>query len=582
MTQRRTRTLLGFVRPFRGHLAAQLALTGIVSVFAMLPPLLTRTVINRVITDGEHAMLPLLAAFMLLIPFLYALCGFLQVLGIAYVGQKFVMDIRCAAYEHLLSLSMRFFVKHTVGKLTHRLMGDSAVLQQLLTVTSIQVFSDFLCAAFAVTVTFVLNWRLAIPLVAIVVLFVLNYRLNISRIQRATRSYRSAEDRLAGGVQARLTADLTVKAFGAERREQAVFRGHSEEALDLVEERQVASSTFSLNTVLLRDLGRISLYFIGCAMVLGGSATYGDVVAFTAYAVQLLMPAVRFSTLAQQLQDVRISADRLFELMEEQPEIRSPAGAVHLDRVRGHVAFDHVSFHYEEDRPVLRDVDFHAEPGETVALVGPTGCGKSTVLSLLLRFFDVTDGAIRVDGADLRSVDIASLRRQFGIVLQESLLFDVSIRDNIRYSRRNATDEEVRRAAAIAEIDSTISALPQGYDSLIGNRDVQLSVGQKQRISIARAVLANPAILIMDEATSSLDSESEKAIQTAMERFLEGRTSFIVAHRLSTIRGADHIILLDEGRIREMGNHARLMAIPGGRYRELYNTHAGQGVVYDE
>jgi len=489
------------------------------------------------------------------------------------------MAVRCTLYKHLLSLSARFYSKHSVGKLVNRLMGDSGAVQSMLTVSTVQVISDFVSSAFAITVTFAINWRLGIPLVVIVLLFVINYRVNMTRIRRSTRSYRSAEDRLAGGVQNRLVADLTVKTFGAENREHEIFRGQSDTSLDLVREYEDAANVFHNNTILLRDLGRALIYFMGCALVLEGDASYGDVVAFTAYSMQLLMPAVRFSTLAQQIQNATVSIDRLFELLEEEPEILSRPDAVHIGRSQGRVDFDHVSFMYEEDRPVLTDVDFHVQPGETVALVGRTGCGKTTILSLLLRFFDIQDGSIRIDGTDVRNIHTAALRAQFGIVLQEPLLFNVSIADNIRYSRRNATLEEVTKAAEVAEIHDVILSLPKGYRSEIGDRHIQLSVGQTQRLSIARAVLANPAILIMDEATSSLDSESEKAIQIAMHRFLVGRTSFVVAHRLSTIQGADRIILLDQGRIQEMGNHEELMSIPSGRYRDLYNKHSGKGII---
>lgn len=582
MSQGRWSTVLRFLHPHRWRLIGLMLLTALLSVLAMLPPLLIRAVINRVIVGGERARLPALGAIMLLVPLLHALCGFVQVLGVSHLGQAFVMDLRGAVYRHLLSLSMRFFGKHSVGKLVNRLMGDSGVIQQILGVASVQVVSDLVCSAFAVTVTFALNWRLALVLVLMVVLFVANYRLNIEPIRRATRQYRGAEDRLAGGVQNRLVADLTVKTFGAERREHNIFRDQSEESLALTRRGGYATSAFTLNTMLLRDLGRIVVYFLGCAMVLRGDIGYGDVIAFTTYSMQLLMPAVRFSMIAQQIQDARISADRLFELLDEQPEVRARPGAVRLGRARGEVAFDHVSFSYEEGRPVLQDIDFRAAPGETVALVGPTGCGKSTVISLLLRFYDVREGAVRIDGTDIRDVNPASLRSQFGIVLQESLLFDVSVAENIRYSRREASREDIRRAARVAEIHDLILSLPGGYDSELGSHHAQLSVGQKQRISIARAVLADPAILIMDEATSALDSESERAIQRAMGRFLKGRTAFVVAHRLSTIRNADRIILLGEGRIREMGTHAQLMAVANGTYRELYETHAAKGVITDE
>jgi ABC-type multidrug transport system fused ATPase/permease subunit len=583
MNESRLQRVLSFLYPYRWHMAWLVGLTAGLSVLAMVPPLLTRAVINRVITNGERSLLFTLGSLMLLMPVLNALCSYLQVMGTAYVGQKFVMDFRGALYRHLLSLSMRFYGREPVGKTVNRLMGDTGVLQSVLTVSSVQIVSDFVCSAFAITVTFSLNWRLASLLILIVVLFVVNYKLNIARIRRVTRGYRGAEDRVAGGVQNRLVADLTVKTFGKEDREHGVFRAQSQASLDLIRASEEASNTFSMNTALLRDVGRIVVFFLGCALVLQDRATYGDVVAFTTYAMQLLAPALRFSYLARQIQDVRISMDRLFEIFDEKPEIVTPPNAFLPRRVRGLVDFNHVMFHYQKDRPILRDIDFHVTPGEMVALVGPTGCGKSTILSLLMRFFDVVDGSIRIDGHDVREMDLRALRRQFGIVLQESLLFNCSVTENIRYSRPTASPKDVENAARVAEIHDEIMDLPDGYRSEIGREEIQLSVGQKQRISIARAVLADPAVLIMDEATSALDSESERAIQLAMGKLLAGRTSFIVAHRLGTIRNAHRIILLDKGRIREMGTHEQLMAIPRGRYRSLYNRHAGRGLIqHDE
>lgn len=581
-TSRTIRHIASFLHPFRWMLIGIMLLTALLSVMAMLPPLLTRAVIDRVIGEGRRDLLVLLGGLLLASGLLHAACSFFQVLGMAYIGQKFVMRARIALYRHLLHLGLGFFSKNKTGQIVNRLMGDSTVLQQVLGVASVQVVSDLVSGLFAITATLFINWRLALPLIAFVFLFSVNYRMSIQRIRRFTRSFRAAEDRVAAGVQNRLVANLTVKTFGAEDHENTTFNEQSAGSLELARESHVATGVFSLNTTLLQNLGRIVIYFLGCSMVLNETASYGDVVAFTTYAMQLLMPAVRVSQLAQQFQNVSISADRLFEMLDEKPQIVERPEARVLKRAAGKVDFDHVHFAYDPAQPVLRDLDFHVAPGETVALVGPTGCGKTTILSLLMRLFDVNQGAVRIDDIDIRELTIESLRRQFGIVLQESLLFSVSIAENIRYGRQAASRAEIEQAAKIAEIYDDILHLPGGFDALVGSRDVQLSVGQKQRISIARAVLANPSILIMDEATSALDSNSERAIQLAMERFLHDRTAFIVAHRLSTIRNAHKIILLDKGTITEMGRHAELMQIPNGRYRQLYNRHAGRGVIAEE
>ncbi|HAS82714.1 MAG TPA: hypothetical protein DCS43_08595 [Verrucomicrobia bacterium] len=264
------------------------------------------------------------------------------------------------------------------------------------------------------------------------------------------------------------------------------------------------------------------------------------------------------------------------------PEITSPARVFRVKRVKGSVDFQHVHFRYKSDIPLLRNLNLKIPAGHRVALVGPTGCGKTTVLSLLLRFYDVKQGSIRIDGRDVREFDLQSLRRQFGIVLQESLLFNVSVAENIRYAKPGATIGEIEEAARRAEIHDEIMAMPEGYSTLLGSRGVELSTGQKQRISIARAILADPPMLIMDEATSSLDSDSERKIQTALARFLHGRTAFVVAHRLSTIRDSNTIILLDAGRIIEMGTHDELMSIENGRYRQLVDRHTGHGVLSEE
>lgn len=575
--------VIQFLRPYRARLVQMLLLTTLLSILAMLPPLLTRAFIDRVVEGGQHNLFLPLSIALVMVPLLAALAGFLQTQGIAYIGQRFVFDLRCALYRRLLGMSLRFFGRHSTGMLLNRLMGDSGMVANMLSAQTIGIVSDLVCSIFALVVTFAINWRLALVISLVVAIFLINYRYNVQRVREASWRYRRSYDRMSGGVQNRLVAGLTVKSFGAEDREQDVFEDDSVKSAVLYQDVRLIGNIFYQNTTLIQNVGRAILYFMGCAMVLRGDMTYGDVLAFTTYAMQLLGPAVRFSELARQLQEVRIAVERIMELYRQQPEVRDNPTAAPLPAsgIRGDVDFENVNFHYDPGRPVLRDFTLRVNAGETIALVGPTGCGKSTVMLLLMRFFDVCGGSLKIDGRDVRNIRLRDLRSQFGVVLQEPLLFNVSIADNIRYARPRATMAEIEAAAHVAEIHNFIVALPKGYQTIIGSEGLQLSLGQKQRLTIARAVLTDPAILVMDEATSSLDSESERAIQTALRRVLHNRTAFIIAHRLSTIRDADRIILIRAGEIVESGSHDELMAMPNGAYHALYNRHIAEGVIHD-
>lgn len=573
---------LRFLRPYRWRLLRILLLTAAVSILVMFPPLLTRAFIDRVVSLGERDLFLPLAVGMLALPLLISLANFVQNQGIAYVTQRFVCDLRVALYSHVLKMSPRFFGKNSTGLLVNRLMGDTGNVADMLSYQAIMTVSDLVCSVFAVVATFALNWRLALLIVAVISVFLVNYRLSIAAIRTFSRRYWRAFDRLSGGVQNRLAASLTVKSFGAEPREQTAFERQSAASIDLQWQAAYSGAIFWQKTALIQNIGRAVLYFLGCALVLRGEMSYGDVLAFTTYAMQLLGPAVRFSQLARRLQDVRIAAERILEIVNEKQEVADAPRAAAVGRLRGAVEFNHVDFDYDPASPVIRDFNLQVRPGETVALVGPTGCGKTTLMLLLMRFIDVGAGSLKLDGTEIREIGLKSLRAQFGIVLQDPLLFDVSVADNIRYARPRATPAEIEAAARAAEIHEFILTLPRQYQTVLGSEGLQLSVGQKQRLTIARAVLADSAILIMDEATSALDSESERAIQLALRHILRRRTAFIVAHRLSTIRNASRIVLMKKGRIVEMGAHAELMDRPGGLYRALYRQHLRTGIIEDE
>ncbi|NLZ63233.1 MAG: ABC transporter ATP-binding protein [Lentisphaerae bacterium] len=571
--------ILVFMSPYMRQLVLLVALTVILALLATIPPMVTRALIDRVFTQRDTSVFFLFGFLALAIPICSIFFSFWQQVICVWLGQRFVFDIRFKLYQHMLKLSLRFFSKHSVGKLVNRLMGDSGTVQQMLTSQSLTVLSDLIVATCAITATFIISWRMASLLLLIILLFVLNYTMNIKRIIFSSRAMRKSYDRLSGGVQNRLVANLAVKTFGAEARENLTFEEQSEQALAYGRMQGVAGNNFSMNVNLIQQMGNSILYFVGCAMILKGDLTYGDVVAFCAYGQQLLWPAVRFSQLANQLQQVAIATERLFEIFDEVPEIQNAAETIDRPHLTGRVEFRDVRFHYDPGKEIIKGFTLQVNPGDTIALIGPTGCGKSTILNLIIRYYDITGGELLLDGVDIKKLNLRQLRRQFGIVLQESHLFSTTIRENIRYSRPTATDQEVEEAARTAEIHDFIMTLENGYETPVGDFGVELSVGQKQRINIARAVCANPAILIMDEATSSLDSDSEQAIQRAMEKVLQGRTSFVVAHRLSTIKKATKIILLDQGIIQEQGTHEELMAIPNGRYHELYTKHMGKGVI---
>jgi len=571
--------VFGFAGKYRRQIVVAVVLTALLAGMAVLPPLITRALVDRVFTRGQTDQYLLLGFLFLAVPILSQLIAVVQKTLAVLVSVNLVNDLRLAIYRHLLYLSLRFYNRTSPGKVVNRLMEDTWTVQMVCGSSSLTVVSDLIIATCATAATLAINWRLALALFAVIAIFVLNYRLRIKKIIRFSRLVRREDDLLNAGVQNRMGGDLAIKTFGTEEREHQAFHDQDVVSLDYGYTRDVANNVFWMNVALINAVGSAAIYLLGCALVLQGDMSYGDVMAFTGFAAQLLWPAVRFSQLVGQLQEAGVAAQRLFELLDEPREIAEKPDAVPCRRLKGQVDFEDVHFHYEPGVEVIRGIDLHVAPGQTIAFIGATGCGKSTILNLIARFYDVTGGTLKLDGRDIRDYRLHDLRSQFGIVLQESHLFSTTIRENIAYGRVNATEEQVVNAAKAAEIHDFIVSLPKGYDTTVGEDGLALSVGQKQRINIARAICADPAIMIMDEATSSLDSDAEAAIQRAMTRVLANRTSFVVAHRLSTIKNADQIILLDHGVVAERGTHDELMAIPDGRYRDLYTKHIGKGVL---
>ena len=561
--------LFRHLRPYWRGLAVTTVIIFMQTGLGLLPPLFQREIVDGVITARQVDRLwPLVFGLI----GVYALAGLTE-FGDQYlrhtIGERILYDLRVHLYGHLQRLSLAFFERTSTGELMSRVSNDVNALEQFATHGTILTAVAAVRLLAAAIVLLVMDPRLAVVALAPVPLIVLGLRwFN----RRSRPIYRRVRDR-QGDLNARLQDDLAgmrvIQAFGQEGAELERFSAVSRRYL--VE--RVASigawSTFFPVLGFLSSLGGALVLGVGARMVLQGQLTLGTLVAFLSYIVSFYEPIRRLTDIDNILQQAVAAADRIFELLDQEPDIPDAADAAAFDRINGEIAFDDVSFRYGDGDEVLHDVAFHVAPGEVIALVGPSGAGKTSIANLLCRFYDPTQGSVRVDGRDLRAVKLNTLRRNVSVVLQDTFLFNASVRENLTYGRPGATDAEIQAAAEAAYAHEFITALPNGYDTVVGERGVKLSGGQRQRLALARAILTDPRILILDEATSSVDAEAEYLIQQALERVLQGRTALIIAHRLSTIRNADKIIALDGGRIREIGNHRELLA-RGGLYSQLY------------
>jgi len=563
--------ILKTLRPHRKRLVVALAAMLGIMLVDLGSPLVVAFLIDVVAARGRYDLLaPLMLAFLAL-PFSAAVFRFLSTYLIALLGQRVVFDIRLDLYRHVHKLHCRILQNTTTGKLMERLRGDVLKIKQLLTTEAPQVIVQVITGLIMVVVIFVLSPLLTGIVLTGLTLYVLNYRWLVPRIQKIQRRYRYKMDNLSGLAQERLAGAIVVKSFGRERQESREFV-RKNFAVERVFHR------FRMLNVLYATLSGMitwgtyaAVILTGTVLAVHGHISYGMVTAVTAFSFRLLQPAAMLAGLSNQVQQARVSLDRIFELMRGQPDVIDQPGT-RLPALRGEVHFENVCFAYEPDKPVLRHFNLSVRPGQTVALVGQTGCGKSTIINLLYRYYEPQSGSIQVDGHSISEFDPKWYRRQLALVPQDPIIFDTTIAENIAYGNPHASRADIRNAARVVEMGDTIDRLDDGLDTLLGERGVSLSVGEKQRLCIARAILSDPAILVLDEATSSLDSHSEGLIQLAMRRGMAHRTCFVVAHRLSTIVGADLIVVLDNGRVVEMGNHAQLLAKPDGRYRHLYTT----------
>jgi len=492
-----------------------------------------------------------------------------QSLTMNIVGQKVLLKMRTEILARIHGLSLKFFDEREAGDLMSRLVNDTQVINQVFSGGIVRLLQVSLSLFGIIVAMFSLRWDLALASFAILPVMLLATSVFAKRARTAFRLTRETIGDVSSELQENIAGVREVQAFARERTNVAEFRQVNRANRDANVQAQTLTSAFSPALDVLSTAALAIVLGYGGWLVMRGVATIGLVVAYMTYVQRFYRPIQMISSLWTQFQSAVAGAERIFELIDTKPEVVDAPDAVELPPVKGRVAFDHVNFAYKTDEPVLRDVSLEVEPGQTLALVGPTGAGKTSIVSLLTRFYDVDSGWITVDGNDIRSVTQASLRGQMGVVLQDTFLFSTTVMDNIRYGRLDATDEEVMEAARLANAHDFIMRLPDGYQTNIGERGSNLSQGQRQLISIARAILCDPRILILDEATSSVDTRTELLIQAALDKLLHGRTSFVIAHRLSTIRNADKVLVLEHGEIVERGTHSSLMAARG-KYYDLY------------
>lgn len=564
--------LKAYLLPYRRVLGQALIVTVAATAVGLAPPLIIAAIVDRLLVAGQDELFWPLIIALAGVPIGHHMLRMVTRLTISNTASKLVFDVRSGLYRHITALPVGFFDRHPTGLVLERLMGDVNKLQQLITGQSLQLLTDLITAGFSITVMMALNWKLALLLMSIIPLYLLNHRYFVRRIRACNESLRGKMDDVSGHLQERLAGTALVKSFGMERGETRNFVVQIHAALQHSSQARGLMIAFSNTAELVQWFGRTFIYLLGCYLVIRSSMSYGQVLAFTTYAMYLLGPAVRFSQLANQIEQTFVSIRRIKEILAEPVERARLPGSPRVGRLRGQIRIEDLWFAYKPGQWVLEEINLEIPAGTTVALVGRTGCGKTTLASLLYRFYEPNRGRILLDGYDIARLGLNELRRQLSIVPQEPVLFQGTAADNIAYGQPDASREQIIRAAKLAEIHDVLENLPAGYDTPLGQAGAKLSVGQKQRLVIARAVLTDPVVLLMDEATSSLDTESERLIHKALRNVMANRTCLVIAHRLSTIERADIIVVMEDGKIIETGNHRELLARPDGYYRRLYET----------
>ena len=562
--------LAKYVLKHKGRLAIAVAAVLVASLSGLVPPYLLKVAIDNYIVQGNLTGLTFIAIILVAVSIINWFSDYERTYQISWLGQNMVNDIRMKLFSHLQDLSFSFYDKAEAGRIISRVTNDTDTLSMIFAQGIVTVLSDILTLVGIVVVMLWLSVPLTLATLVVIPILLLSTLVFQSRLRRAYRMTRKKIAKVTSKLQESISGIREIQSFTRERDTIETFRQANIENLQA---NVQAGRIFALLMPVIQIIGAIGTCIVlwyGGILTVGGGITLGILVAFLAYVTSFFRPIVNLTTFYNTVQSAMAAAERIFDTIDTRPEIADAPEAVELPRVNGRIAFQNVSFGYNPSDTVLENIDFSVEPGKTLAIVGPTGAGKSTIVRLLSRFYEPQSGAITVDGNDVRGVTLRSLHNQIGVVLQEPFLFSGTIMENITYGKLDATDEEVKNIAKLVGAHEFIKSFPDGYETEVGERGMRLSVGQRQLISFARALLRDPPILILDEATSSLDPYTELKIKRGLSVLLKNRTSLVIAHRLSTVRNADNIIVVNDGEIVEEGNHRELMK-KRGLYRRLYD-----------